>query len=627
MNIFIEHISLTQVIKILTITLSHAFFNITHGQEICNDGIDNDMDGNIDLNDDECNCQTIIPSSLIPNPSFEEKSCCPTEKEELSCADFWVQASSATSDYLHADCPDGILVHPSIGNVPPLPPPDGYGYIGIRDGTGNGAGEYYKEYVGTCINGSMETYTDYRMDFFLGFHHEISGSVITIALYGTVDCENDLPFGGNSNFSTSGCPTNYSGWELIAEETVYGQFEWINVIIEFQVDEAYNGIVLGPSCAPNPNANLNPYFFIDRLMVAETAQYGEPLREKGAFCNDSFSLSVEDIGISYQWYLNGIALEGETGSILMLQGDDEQGVYKVIINKLDGCYASSEYILEDTPVLESFEEIFLCEGDTLELGNRYITEDGIYTEVLSSYFGCDSIASVDVYYIANSELDTVYHLCENEVVIFGNEEYSEEGIYDMILTNIAGCDSLMSIEIIFEATVSNLQMPSDFKIELGDSIALAPSEISEDAVKYSWCVGSEILSNNLIINVKPSESTTYLFKAYSEFDCSTQASISIEVDNQIEVYQPNVFTPEIENNKYFKLGFKGGAIAAISKFYIYDRWGNNVYEYSGTLEGYVGWDGKIQSVSGHSGVYSYVCELELINSDKRTYFGNVTLIY
>ena len=43
--------------------------------EICNNSIDDDGDGLIDIQDDDCVCNQILPSGLIPNESFEENDC------------------------------------------------------------------------------------------------------------------------------------------------------------------------------------------------------------------------------------------------------------------------------------------------------------------------------------------------------------------------------------------------------------------------------------------------------------------------------------------------------------------------------------------------------------------------
>jgi len=97
--------------------------------EICDNGIDDDMDSLIDLNDDDCQCVLIKPESLIPNPSFEEMRCCPRGRSQLSCADVWIQASAPTTDYIHNCDWKGWDEFPA-----PIPFPDGEAIMGFRDG-------------------------------------------------------------------------------------------------------------------------------------------------------------------------------------------------------------------------------------------------------------------------------------------------------------------------------------------------------------------------------------------------------------------------------------------------------------------------------------------------------------
>jgi len=185
-----------------------------YSQEICNDAKDNDGDGLIDLNDDDCECESLIPSSLIPNPSFEEMTCCPTGGSQLDCANSWIQASEATTDYLHT-C--GLLGPFWLGHTSPQPFPDGDGCIGFRDGK-PGSPEF-KEYTGACLSEPLEAGTTYVFDFFLGFHDDRSGRDATVAFFGTPFCSS-IPFGNNNeNF---GCPTNGSGWDLLGEVEVSG---------------------------------------------------------------------------------------------------------------------------------------------------------------------------------------------------------------------------------------------------------------------------------------------------------------------------------------------------------------------------------------------------------------------
>lgn len=59
------------------IFVSFLSIQISFGQEICDNAIDDDGDSFIDLNDDECACEGFMGeiTSLIPNPSFEEMDC------------------------------------------------------------------------------------------------------------------------------------------------------------------------------------------------------------------------------------------------------------------------------------------------------------------------------------------------------------------------------------------------------------------------------------------------------------------------------------------------------------------------------------------------------------------------
>ncbi len=92
--------------RILILNIIFTLSFVSFSQEICNNGIDDDADGLIDLNDPDCSCSGIgggstNVTSLIPNPSFEQMNCCPSTFSEMSCATTWEQATTPTSDYFN----------------------------------------------------------------------------------------------------------------------------------------------------------------------------------------------------------------------------------------------------------------------------------------------------------------------------------------------------------------------------------------------------------------------------------------------------------------------------------------------------------------------------------------------
>ena len=100
-----------------------------------------------------------IVNSLIPNPSFEEFTGCPTTFSQLSFAESWVQATEGTSDYWIGapTCNDNWRV--GLGGIGEIPQQatDGNAFVGSIKTTGR---DYY-EYVGACLINPLLTGVEY----------------------------------------------------------------------------------------------------------------------------------------------------------------------------------------------------------------------------------------------------------------------------------------------------------------------------------------------------------------------------------------------------------------------------------------------------------------------------------
>ncbi|MEO0473304.1 MAG: hypothetical protein AAF206_27075, partial [Bacteroidota bacterium] len=268
-------------------------------QEICDNALDDDADGLIDLNDPDCACGGLTvgnPISLIPNPSFESTNCCPTGLSQMNCANTWIQASGATSDYYNT-C--GFLPPPAFMPNPPSPLPDGVGYVGFIDD--NAAG--YKEYVGACLTGAMNAGTNYLLKCWIGLGTPGTGGwgvnlPFELALFGTTNCAN-LPFGGGSPFI--GCPTNVANWTQLGSVNVNGtQGNWLEVTISFTPVNNINAIVLGPACVTS-NAG-GSYYYLDNLILADSISFSASSAITGDSCNNNMTLTAVPVPNStYQW--------------------------------------------------------------------------------------------------------------------------------------------------------------------------------------------------------------------------------------------------------------------------------------------------------------------------------------
>jgi len=650
-----------------------------YSQEICNNGIDDDGDGDVDLNDFDCQCFTEVPSGLIPNPSFEEMSCCPTGESQLFCANDWIQASSATTDYLHT-C--GVTCHNFTNNCAPLPFPEGEGAIGFRDGSSSQGGlPNFKEYTGACLIEPLQAGISYRLDFFAGFSDRIfPSSTLDITLFATTDCSN-LPFGGgNSNF---GCPTNGPGWVQLDNQLITGFDEWVNVVFEFTPAEDYTGIIIGPGCDINPDWQRNAYFFFDRLALATSDEFGVPLSEiTGSLCSDNLTLVFEDDpSYIYQWYKDGIAIPGAVAKeITLVNGPDVEGVYTVFIEAPGGCIISSDYIVE-VPEYESFVSDNICLGDTYVNGDSTYTEEGLYEIPLIAADGCDSTVFVnlstvvyessfsdefcenDIYEVEGVSFDeggfytlnlislegcdsTVFFdlvmlentsairsdtICDGDFLAVLDEEIFDTGVYELLTTNRVGCDSNITLTLEVLEAHEGVELGIPINLKLGEELVLNPT-LFGNTVFFDWYNSfSENLGNEEALkSYFPLESQWIYLEVVNSNGCPAIDSVEIRVDQDIDLYVPNIFSPNRDGQNDEFLAFGNVSVIGLESVVVFDRWGNLVFEDSDQLTGRFNpifkWDGRYQGEPAEQGVYTYIVEAKVINGTTIRKNGDVTLV-
>ncbi len=413
-------------------------------EEICDNALDDDMDGLIDLNDPDCDCEEIETVSLIPNPSFEELDCCPSARSQLDCAIGWIQASEPTTDLIH-QC--DWLGWPDF--PPPVPFPDGQGIMGFRDGrvrnNGSGLQANWKEYAGACLLSPLEADSLYRFQFDLGFVNHERSPPIRITFFGTPDC-NNLPFGvGNEDF---GCPTNGPNWIELGSQLVSGDgaSTWVNVIMEVTPELDIAAIAIGPDC-PAVNTDVSLYYFFDNLILADINSFDFEIREVSHPCQPDFSLQVPlNNEVSYQWYMNGIALVGETNAQLsQIYGE---GDYQVRIDDGTDCRVSVPYA-HQVPVISRVQHVTVCADETYLFGDQELLTSGRYVDTFTSVDNCDSIVTLNLE-ILGALSDTVSaRIFEGETYRYNDQAFRQQGEHVVTLTSSQGCDSLVLLVLDF----------------------------------------------------------------------------------------------------------------------------------------------------------------------------------
>lgn len=324
-----------------------GFSLLSHAQEICNNGIDDDANGLIDLNDTaQCSClgSSLNNLNLIPNPSFELMNCCPWSftgfGDTNQCATSWFNGTLTSSDYMNT-CGwfPGVI---------PTPIPTGQGIMGtyaIAD---------WSEYIGSCLNAPLEAGKTYDFSFKVAGNGTGSGTIsysldcpypagaLDIVLFGKTNC---------STFpeNTYGCPKSV-GWEILGFVNCTPSSTWNLVSFTFKPIKNINAIMIGPSCSLSSSYPTSyypqacfPYIMYDDLVLKTQDLKSFSIDTIGDLCTNNLMLHATMINgnITGQWYRNGIAIVGQIDSILNVSTLGlKDGKYTFLQNYNGGCISS-----------------------------------------------------------------------------------------------------------------------------------------------------------------------------------------------------------------------------------------------------------------------------------------------
>jgi gliding motility-associated-like protein len=209
------------------------------------------------------------------------------------------------------------------------------------------------------------------------------------------------------------------------------------------------------------------------------------------------------------------------------------------------------------------------------------------------------------------------------------------GIYNIITQDTTGCRDTVQILIDSPPPLEIVILPEDPVIELGDSIMLQvliqgiPVQI--DSVVWVSNGPNGPLScydcpTPVAMNVVP---TVYTVTVWDENGCSATLDVLVDVDNQREVFIPNVFSPNFDGHNDELQLFTGQGIVGIPSMRIFDRWGELMIEQkniSPLVGGIVIWDGSFRDKMMAPGVYVYFIEVEFVDGEVLRYRGDVTLL-
>lgn len=201
------------------------------------------------------------------------------------------------------------------------------------------------------------------------------------------------------------------------------------------------------------------------------------------------------------------------------------------------------------------------------------------------------------------------------------------GPYVITVTDASGCSSSQPVTVNSVLGVNAVISPSATEGVIPMAITFANG--STGATNYVWDFGDGTVipttsggsfSHTYTV---PGTYTVTLTAWNNDPSCAASTTVIINVEEEMQVFIPNVFTPNGDgSNDVFRIKAKG--VKEISAV-IYNRWGRKVAEWTGDANS--SWDGKTDGGSeAQDGVYYYVINAVNGNGESTPFQGFVELI-
>ncbi|MEY4851930.1 MAG: hypothetical protein RIS99_325, partial [Bacteroidota bacterium] len=218
------------------------------------------------------------------------------------------------------------------------------------------------------------------------------------------------------------------------------------------------------------------------------------------FCTDSMvvrvgtpqAISIQGTTCSNQPYVFG-------GRMI-----SQPGVYVDSLRSSFGCDSVVTLSLNVNPISVDSISAKVCGNSTYIFGGQALTQSGIYVDTLLGSLGCDSFVVLDLQFAQPDTQRINTAICNGSSYAFNGQNLTQSGVYQSILTNSQGCDSVI---------ILTLNVNASPVITLNDSICRGQV--------YSF--GGQLYSN----------SGQYSFTSVSQSGCTTTVVLNLVV-NEIQ---------------------------------------------------------------------------------------------
>jgi gliding motility-associated-like protein len=184
-----------------------------------------------------------------------------------------------------------------------------------------------------------------------------------------------------------------------------------------------------------------------------------------------------------------------------------QGVYTDILQSVNGCDSIITTTLKVNPRFTKTENAVVCAGQSYRLpGGRTVNTTGVYTDILKASSGCDSTIITNLYVTALKRSTLSMKVCEGQsYTLPSGKIVRNTGIYNDTVRTRNGCDSIVTrLELV---VLKSITENKSVVICQGERYTLPSGRIVETSGMYrdivQYAGGCDSLTTIVQITYKP----------------------------------------------------------------------------------------------------------------------------
>jgi gliding motility-associated-like protein len=277
------------------------------------------------------------------------------------------------------------------------------------------------------------------------------------------------------------------------------------------------------------------------------------------------------------------------------------GTYSVTVTDARQCTASSSVTIENPPALR-FELLL----DEVACGENFTT--ALITPLNGSEPFSVNLDGLPVSGGLMPSISAGNHLLE--------------------IQDANGCtaDTMLLVDL---PAVPLITLPSEVSVSPGETVVLEAQTNLSSWQSLVWTPTPDTTCTQCLLQVWiPENSGQYVVVITDDAGCSASASVRVLVKNQVDIYVPNVFSPNGDGLNDFWTVQTGVQGLSLHSLYIFDRWGDQLYglEEPIPVNEWSGWDGSFRGDPVNPGVFVYFLEVQLPNGEIVLKKGDMTVV-